>query len=253
MSIAKRIFVGTCGFPRRREEIFRNLDVVEIQETFYDLISIDKAEKLGREKPDNFIYTAKVFQAITHAPDSPTWKKIKTRLYGDKSNYGFLKPTKENIWAWEESVKRFDLMKIKIVIFQTPPSFGYSEDNYRNVRDFFSVIDRRNLLIGWEPRGSWNQSSNREKLCNLMRELGLIHVVDIFRNKPCEEVEEVLYIRLHGIGGSETNYRYKYTDEDLLKLKEAIDRYVSKEIYVLFNNVYMYDDALRFKELIKRG
>ncbi|MGC9010091.1 MAG: DUF72 domain-containing protein [Sulfolobales archaeon] len=246
-----KILIGTCGFPRRRDEIFKNLDVVEHQEIFYDLISSEKAERYGREKPENFIYTAKAFQAITHSPNSPTWKKIKTKLIGDLSKYGFMRPTEENLWAWNESLKIYKLMKVKIVVFQTPPSFGYSEENYRVVRDFFSIINRDDLMLAWEPRGSWNQGNNKNKLCRLLEESKIIHAVDIFRNTPCEETGDILYIRLHGIGGSEVNYRYKYTDDDLKRLKEIIMRYNYREVYVLFNNVYMFDDAVRFRSLLK--
>ncbi len=212
---------------------------------------MEKAERYGREKPDNFIFTAKAFQAITHTSNSPTWKKIKTRLIGDISRYGFMRHTEENLWAWEESLKRYRLMKVRIVVFQTPPSFGYSEENYRGIKEFFSIINRDNILLAWEPRGSWNQESNRDKLCRLVSESGIIHTVDIFRNLPCEESSDVLYIRLHGIGGSEVNYRYKYSDEDLIKLGEMFMRYNYKEIYVLFNNIYMFEDAVRFKDLLK--
>ncbi|MCS7369608.1 MAG: DUF72 domain-containing protein, partial [archaeon GBS-70-058] len=62
-----------------------------------------------------------------------------------------------------------------------------------------------------------------------------------------------LYFRLHGIGGGEVNYRYKYTDEDLSKLKDMIMDYNVQgayEFYVMFNNVYMVEDALKFKSLI---
>jgi uncharacterized protein YecE (DUF72 family) len=84
-----------------------------------------------------------------------------------------------------------------------------------------------------------------------MSELDVIHIVDIFRNTPC--IQETSYIRLHGIGGGEVNYRYKYKDEDLNILKEKIFNLSSKEIYVLFNNVYMFDDAIRFKEILRGG
>jgi uncharacterized protein YecE (DUF72 family) len=40
-------------------------------------------------------------------------------------------------------------------------------------------------------------------------------------------------MRLHGIGG----YRYRYSDEE------------QKPVYVVFNNVYMPDDAERFTRL----
>ncbi|MEZ0289940.1 MAG: DUF72 domain-containing protein [Sulfolobales archaeon] len=248
--MVKRILVGTCGFPRRREDIYKNLDAVEIQETFYDLISIERAKKISSEKPENFTITAKVFQALTHNSSSPTWKRMKTKLEGDPKSYGSLRPTRENMRLWERVLELFRLMNVEIAVFQTPSSFGFSEENYANVKDFFSSISRKGLKIAWEPRGSWGDPVNKERLCRLLAELNVIHVVDIFRNTPCTENQSVLYIRLHGIGGREVNYRYKYTDEDLLKLKEILSQHTHDTAYVMFNNVYMYGDALRFKHLL---
>jgi uncharacterized protein YecE (DUF72 family) len=62
---------------------------------------------------------------------------------------------------------------------------------------------------------------------------------------------ELMYSRLHGLGGREVNYRYRYSDEDLEKLKEMIFPFIGKrKIYIMFNNVYMFEDALRFKRIL---
>ncbi|MCC6031100.1 MAG: DUF72 domain-containing protein [Desulfurococcales archaeon] len=248
---SKNIYIGTCGFPRKREEIYKKLDVAEIQETFYDLISEDRALKIVSSKPEHFKLTAKVFQGITHHSTSPTWRRSKTKLSGDLERYGLLRPTTENLKLWEKQLELFKILKVEIAVFQTPPSFDFSDENIRNVKEFFSSIDRDSLKIAWEPRGGWNKENNKEILCKILSELDVIHIVDIFRNTPC--IQETSYIRLHGIGGGEVNYRYKYKDEDLNILKEKIFNLYSKEIYVLFNNVYMFDDAIRFKEILRGG
>jgi len=49
------------------------------------------------------------------------------------------------------------------------------------------------------------------------------------------------YYRLHGF-----DYKHKYTDEELEKLLR-----MSRKGYVMFNNIHMLDDALRFKKLLK--
>ncbi|HID94254.1 MAG TPA: DUF72 domain-containing protein, partial [bacterium (Candidatus Stahlbacteria)] len=66
--------------------------------------------------------------------------------------------------------------------------------------------------------------------------------VDPFKRK--ETHGELKYYRLHGKGG----YRYKYSDEELKELLEFAR--ADKPTYVMFNNVYMFDDALRFKALL---
>jgi uncharacterized protein YecE (DUF72 family) len=69
-------------------------------------------------------------------------------------------------------------------------------------------------------------------------------VVDPLTQVP--QGEGLRYFRLHGV----TGYRYLHTDEDLQKLAEqcATDALT----YVLFNNQFMAEDALRFQKLLAR-
>src|SRR3989442_5075754 len=39
------IWTGTCGFGRRRADVLAQLDAVEIQETFYRPVSVERAAK----------------------------------------------------------------------------------------------------------------------------------------------------------------------------------------------------------------
>lgn len=45
---------------------------------------------------------------------------------------------------------------------------------------------------------------------------------------------------MHGIGGGEVNYRYKYSEQDLKNLLTIVRRALEKsnEVFMLFNNVY---------------
>jgi uncharacterized protein YecE (DUF72 family) len=105
------------------------------------------------------------------------------------------------------------------------------------MREFFTRIDRAHFLFVWEPRGKWPEAL----VLQLCEELQLIHCVDPFKNKP--QYGHIKYFRLHGI----TGYAYRYTDADLQMLKEWVHQ---KPTYVLFNNNWMKDDALRFIQLI---
>ena len=57
---------------------------------------------------------------------------------------------------------------------------------------------------------------------------------------------KVNYFRLHGGPG----YRHAYSTEELRRLQEMGH---GEEAYFLFNNLSMYDDALRFSKLLKVG
>lgn len=245
------IKIGTCGWSVRggKQRYFEYFNVIELQDTFYRLPKVSTAEKWGAIAPENFEYTLKAWQTITHPPTSPTWRraglKIDRNMY-DK--YGFFRPTREVFDAWDKFNNIVKALKARIIIFQTPASFKYSKENESNIRSFFSSIERGKLIFGWEPRGNWYEYP--EKLERILRELDLIHVVDILRRNPIID-SEIYYFRLHGLGGREVNYRYKYSDEDLHRLKDSIKKYLPRKIYVMFNNIYMFQDALRFKEIIE--
>ncbi|MGC8849054.1 MAG: DUF72 domain-containing protein, partial [Candidatus Bathyarchaeia archaeon] len=121
-----------------------------------------------------------------------------------------------------------------------------------NMRHFLSIIDRGPLKLAWEPRGEWN--SRPDLVTELCRSFKLLHVVDLLRRRPLH-YSPTAYIRLHGLGGREVHYAYKYREDDLKhlasKLKELAEEGV-EECYVLFNNQYMMEDALRFKGLLSK-
>ena len=88
-----------------------------------------------------------------------------------------------------------------------------------------------------------------KRLCD---QLDLIHVVDPFRLRPVHS-HPTAYYRLHGIGGREVNYSYRYTAQDLKKLVEIIkgeEEGGREKLYVMFNNVAMAEDARRLKRLL---
>lgn len=247
-----KVHVGCCGFSISRKKYYSLFDVVELQETFYDPPNIDKLKVLRSEAPSNFIFTLKCWQAVTHPLSSQTWRRAKhvpDKSLSDK--YGFLKPTKEVFEAWNMVLEGAKALDAKVVVIQTPPSFNYNDENYSNAIQFFSVASSSNIVLGWEPRGDWLEKP--DKILDVIgRFKNVIHIVDPFRAKPVL-IGGKLYFRLHGIGGGEVNYRYKYTDEDLSKLKDMIMDYNVQgayEFYVMFNNVYMVEDASRFKQLI---
>jgi len=242
--------VGCCGWCVKggRKAYFQKFNVIELQDTFYNLPRIGLAEKWRREAPEDFEFCVKAWQIITHPYTSPTWRRLREKPEGKLENYGFLRPTEENFRAWEKVREVCKALRAKICVLQTPPSFGYSEENVRSVKEFFSAIASRDIVVAWEPRGTWNR--NLEKIKEIVDQYGIVHVVDPFKRWYVSE-SNIVYFRLHGKNG-EINYRYKYTNEDLKWLWEQIrTRCLGKEVYVMFNNVYMAQDAMLFKEIAK--
>ncbi|WP_202318933.1 DUF72 domain-containing protein [Archaeoglobus neptunius] len=225
------IKVGCCGFPTGMSRYFQTFEVVEVQKTFYKPPSERTAEKWRKMAPENFEFTVKAWQVITHPPTSPTFRKAKIKAV----DCGFFKPIREVFEAWEVTRNIAKILRAKFILFQTPKSFKDSAENMQNMRDFFNCIER-DFIFGFEPRG-WREESI-EKTC---RELDLVHVVDPF--VVSQLYGEIVYFRLHGF-----NYKHKYTDEELEKLAEMVD----KDGYVMFNNIHMFDDAMRFRRLIEK-
>ena len=144
--------------------------------------------------------------------------------------------------AWERSSEIAAIVDARVIVFQCPKSFLPTRENVRNLSAFFRDIDRGGRILAWEPRGAdWSPSLVRE-LCAANH---LIHCVDPFESDP--SYGDALYWRLHGKG----SYRYKYTDDDLAALhcKLLAHQHLPGPNYILFNNIYSKDDALRFRSI----
>jgi uncharacterized protein YecE (DUF72 family) len=231
------IKVGCCGFPRRPEEYARHFPVVELQQTFYRLPRPETAARWRARVPAGFEFTLKAWQLITHPPTSPTYRRLgRAILEAQRSRYGFFAPTDEVRAAWAETLEIARILAAAIVIFQCPASFTPERAHVADLRRFFMAIPRDGLRFAWEPRGEWPGPT----VAALCRELDLIHCVDPFVGPSRHGRPR--YWRLHGRGG----YRYRYTDDDLRALRDRC----RGPAYVLFNNIGMWDDALRFQRLV---
>jgi len=252
-----KIKIGCCGFPVGRKKYYENFSLVEINSTFYQIPNILLAEKWRSEAPKNFEFTMKAWQLITHEPSSTTYRRLKDKIpEKKKKNYGFFRPTEEVFSAWERTLEFAKILKASIVIFQCPPSFKPTEENKKNMKKFFSQITKSPsphtkkwcgaspVTLIWEPRGEWKP----EEIKELCRELNLIHCTNPLESMPI--YGKIGYFRLHGVRvGNRINYNYEYTDEELKKLIGLCDKKVN---YCLFNNLKMYNDALKFQQIVTR-
>ncbi|MDR7438678.1 MAG: DUF72 domain-containing protein [Armatimonadota bacterium] len=234
----EEVRVGCCGLPRGLGEYARTFPVVEIQQTFYQPPLPRTAARWRAQVPEEFEFTLKAWQLITHPPTSPTYRRLRQPLpAGSQERYGFFAPTREVQQAWDRTREVAEVLRARIVVFQCPARFTPDPPHIQNLRSFFTRLDRGGIRCAWEPRGAWPA----ELVVQLCRELDLLHCVDPFVTPP--GYGHPRYFRLHGRHG----YRYRYTDEDLLALR----RMCSGATYVLFNNTYMWEDALRFQALLQ--
>ena len=237
--MAKNVKIGTCGFRNTKEEYADVLSTVEIQHTFYQPPQIKTLEKWRAEMPENFEFTLKAWQLITHESSSPTYLRLKRKLTDHEStDAGFFKPTAIVREALDLTLASAVALNARTILFQCPAKFRQTDENIANMTQFFIGIDRGKLNLCWEPRGDWDDSVVKE----ICRQLDLWHVVDPFARQTV--TPQNCYYRLHGI----PRWRYTYEDGELDELASLLPE--KRLSYVFFNNITMKEDAIRFQNVI---
>jgi len=233
-SIFKRIEmikIGCCGYPTSMQRYFRHFKLVEINTTFYQYPRSSTIERWRGNAPSDFEFAVKAHQQITH--------KSKMKL------------EEASEVAFQRMKEICRTLNAKVLLFQTPASF--KPEKLETAKRFFAKIKQEDLTIVWETRGSaWESTEVREKLNQALKEVGVSHVVDPFKSSPVYAIH-VAYFRLHGLG--ERLYYYQYTDSELKQLKSLVEPFLKNglEVYVLFNNLAMMQDAIRFKIYLETG
>ncbi|GAB4365836.1 MAG: DUF72 domain-containing protein [Calditrichia bacterium] len=241
------IKIGCCGYPVAREKYFAEFQVVEIQKTFYQLPQLTTAEKWHQQAPKNFEFTLKAWQGITHLANSPTYRKIRLAIAEDRLKHlGHFQPTEEVYTAWNQTLKVAEILQATVIILQCSPRFIETEENLKHLAHFFQTIPRNNFKIALEFRGRWRPQT----ILDICQQFRLTHCVDPFKEE-CR-FGEIRYYRLHGSPPGERMYRYQYNQQDFKFLAEKIrnDAQNDREIYCMFNNITMWDDARSFRNYL---
>ncbi|MDV3103318.1 DUF72 domain-containing protein [Thermococcus waiotapuensis] len=238
------IRVGTCGFCEAKKRYFLDFDVVEVQQTFYRLIDEKTLGNWKREAPEDFVFSVKAFQGVTHPSTSPTWRRSNVRPSRD---VGLLRPNSTVLHFWRLTLREAEVLGARFVLIQLPGSFKETEESFANAERFFSTIDRGGFEIGVELRG-WSERGVKR----FVREFDVIDVTDPLVRVPLHR-GNVNYYRLHGrYENGRIIYNHTYTDEELEKALERVLGWNREESFVLFNNSSMCNDARRFKGLLKQ-
>lgn len=206
-------------------------DIVEVNSTFYKLPKVSTAERWrdqALQVNKNFEFVVKAFKGITHL-----------QKFSDDSFELF------------EKVKTIArALEAKTILFQTPASFKPTEQNINKLKHFFKNIDRERFKIALELR--WANTWNKDVVTKLFRDLKIEQCIDCLRQNFSYN-KKFYYYRLHGLGSP--MYNYRFSGEELKKIRNIVlEKLENKKIcYIFFNNYRMYEDALRFKELIQKS
>ncbi|MEM3700549.1 MAG: DUF72 domain-containing protein [Candidatus Bathyarchaeia archaeon] len=225
------IKVGCCGFPTSMKKYYENFNLVELNSTFYQYPRMETVEGWRKKAPETFEFTVKAHQDISHKEK--------------------MKPTDACLQAFEKMKKICKTLNSKILLVQTPGSFR--PEKLDDAEKFFKEANREGLVLVWETRGpAWETPETYERLRRVLEGVNVSHVTDPFRVMPAY-VSKIAYFRLHGLG--EQMYYYQYSNAELQRLKESITPYEKKrkEVYVLFNNLSMFEDAIRFRKYLAEG
>jgi len=230
--------VGVCGFPRARGRLYRDLDLIEVQQTFYQPPPPETATRWRAGAPPGFVFTVKAWQLLTHAPTSPTYRRLREPLSPRAlGECGGLRWNRTTRMAWARTLAVARALEAAAVVVQTPARFAPTGANLRRLWRFFAEAPREGLLVVFEPRGEgWDEAL----LARLAAALELVIAVDPFLRPP--PAAGLRYFRLHGRPAY--RYRYRYTDEDLDRLAAWARE---GPAWVLFNNHAMVRDARRLK------
>lgn len=230
--------VGCCGFGGAQRAYFDRFPVIEVQHTFYQPPRPATLERWRAQAPAAFEFTLKAWQVITHTASSPTYRRMR-HPPGPTEAVGYFRPSETVLAAWERTRAAARALQARLVLFQCPASFTPSAEHLADLRAFFAQAARGGLTFVWEPRGpAWSD----ELVGALCAELDLVHGVDPFRRQPVRA--QPAYFRLHGITGA----RHRFSDQDLARLRAWCAEH--SEVYCLFNNLGMVEDALRFQALV---
>ncbi|NIR30524.1 MAG: DUF72 domain-containing protein [Gammaproteobacteria bacterium] len=235
-----RVLVGTCGFGEAQSRAFRDYDILEVQQSFYQPPRVETAERWRCRAPRGFVFTLKAWQLLTHEASSPTYRRLKTHLSeAERAQAGGFRWNALTRMAWERTRALAGALEAEAVVFQTPRRFQPTHESVRRLTRFFERIERDGRRMVFEPRGDrWSDDVVRA----LVQDLDIVHGVDPFLRRPVGR--GLRYFRLHGRPAY--HYRYRYSDAELALLQGALSR--AWPNWVLFNNDEMNADARRFRQ-----
>ncbi len=230
----------------------RFFETVEMDATFYKKFYLDMKKGLfiglARATPDNFKFSVKVPETITHEKGLDVNKGVIEDLYGFIDKISPLKNTN----------------KLGAIIIQLPPSFTITK--FKEMEEFLNALTNsqrtRSMDYAVEFR---NNTWNTEGTFELLRHY---NIASVLTDSPSRENLEFLsdennmtskklgVVRLHGRNTRRDHYWYDYlyNERELTPWVNKIKN-IKKDIesvFVYFNNHYSGKaivNALQFKKL----
>jgi uncharacterized protein YecE (DUF72 family) len=224
--LVTQYLIGTGGWayfnaPDRSslEAYSRVFNYVEVNYTFYEYPEVRRVEHWRRIVPNDFTFTVRCHQDLTHRIG--------------------LTPTDEAYAVFAQMIGYCRILNAPFLHFETPASYSLDDTKLAEAKDFFSTINTKGIRLAWEIR-----SPLTEKAVNLLRDLDIVHSVDLSREEPALP-SDVIYTRLFGKGRHNI---YQFTDEELEEIDQKILKAETKTAVITYHGMRMNVDAIRFKQ-----
>lgn len=201
-------------------EIF---DTIEVDSTFYAIPPVSTFESWYKKTPDNFTFSLKLPQEITHTHGLRKSSFIVADEFCEKA-----KELKE---------------KLAVVLIQMPPQFEATKENAQNLRNFLEYLPK-DVRFAVEFRNrDWLVEWTFEELEKNKVALALVDGNWIPRELMFQTIEKIkndfAYVRFMGERDLlHFDKIYRHEDAKLQIWKDEIEKINAKEIFVYFSNFF---------------
>lgn len=186
----------------------KEFDTVEVNYSFYNWPKAETLQRWYRQTPSHFKFTMKAPRVITHL------KKLKETDQYVKNFYELTSHLKEKCGAH---------------LFQLPPSYTLTENNWNKLEKFLNTLDGRKDNVVEFRSPEWWRKDVYELLKKNKVNFCIVNGLDMPQDTPL--TGQVAYFRFHG-----DNYGGNYSPEEIQKYAETMKGMECEKIYIYFNN-----------------
>ncbi len=203
------------------EAYSRAFNFVEVNSTFYQMPNLELVKSWRNYVPKDFDFSVRCNKKLTHELQFESTPEIFT------------------IFDQMITVCRF--LDSEFLHFQTPPRFVFNNSNIKKVKNFFSSLKKTNVHYVLEIR---DPSPLNLSFVNLLKDLELIHCVDLLKGIEPVYESDLLYSRIFGKGFHNV---YQPLDRELRQIDKTASKEGLKKSIIVMHSNKMFKDAARFK------
>ncbi len=212
---------------------------VEINSTYYRILSESSAGRMSDSVPDNFSFSVKLYSSMTHSRDA----------------------NRDDWIAFHRMLSPSILSgKMGMILAQFPWSFPFEKDSFNYLRTLRDNLRDNRAVVEFR-----HEKWYTEEVMEQVREMGFTLVstdLPVLPGLPKTGLltgKDTVYLRLHGRnsgkwwGNTQERYDYLYSGKEIVTWANKL-RSLSEDVkrcYVFFNNCHMGKAALNAADMQK--